>query len=191
MTNSRGKLFVVTGPSGAGKDSVIDTAREEGMSFGGITTTSTRPMRDVESEGNPYYFITAAQFEEKIDAGEMIEWAKVYGNYYGSTRAEVDRVRGEHKVVIIKVDPQGARTFKEMIPDATTIFIAPPSFEILKGRLIARDQDSPDVIESRLITAKSELEHLDQWDHVIVNEEGKLQQAVTELVTILKNEKST
>lgn len=186
MSDSRGKLFVVTGPSGAGKDSVIDAARDAGLSFEGVTTTSTRPMRPVESEGNPYYFITRAQFEEKIESGEMIEWAEVYGNYYGSTRAEVERVRGGHNTVIIKVDPQGARTFKEMIPDAVTIFIAPPSFEILKQRLISRDQDPPEVIESRLVTAKSELEHLDQWDHVIVNEEGKLEKAVKQLTSIVK-----
>lgn len=188
MTDSIGKLYVVTGPSGAGKDSVIDSARQSGVSFGGVTTTSTRPMRDIESEGNPYYFITHAQFQEKIAAGEMIEWAEVYGNYYGSTRDEVERVRANHKIVIIKVDPQGARTFKEMVPDAVTIFIAPPSFEILKARLISRAQDPADVIESRLITAKSELEHLDQWDHVIVNEEGKLDQAVKQLTRIIKGE---
>lgn len=188
MTDSTGKLYVVTGPSGAGKDSLIERARNSGVSFGSVTTTSTRPMRDVESEGNPYYFITHAQFEEKIAAGEMIEWAEVYGNYYGSTRDEVQRVRANHKVVIIKVDPQGARTFKEMIPDAVTIFIAPPSFEILKIRLISRDQDPADVIESRLMSAKSELEHVDQWDHVIVNQEGKLDQAVKQLNEIIQGE---
>jgi guanylate kinase len=182
-----GKLFVVTGPSGAGKDSVIEKVREFGLPFGTVTTTSTRPMRPTESEGDPYYFLARDVFEKKIADGEMIEWAEVYGNLYGSSKAEVERVLGENEYVIIKVDPQGARTFKEMMPDAITIFIAPPSFEYLEKRLLNRASDSPEVIQKRLEVAHSELQNLETWNHVIINEEGELDKAARELIAIVKS----
>ncbi len=181
-----GTLYVVTGPSGAGKDSVIEAVTEAGLEFGTVTTTSTRPMRPGEAEGKPYYFLTAEEFKAKLDAGEMIEWAEVYGNYYGSTKEEVESVRGKNDVVIIKVDPQGARTFKEMVPDAVTIFIQPPNFEALEQRLVNRASDAPEVIEQRLETAKDELRDLSIWDHLIVNEEGKLDAAAQELIAIVQ-----
>lgn len=187
IDSSIGHLFVVTGPSGAGKDSVIEEAKKAGLLFGNVITTSTRPMRDTESEGYPYYFINAKEFEEKIAQNEMIEWAKVYGNYYGSTRSEIERVLSTYDVVIVKVDPQGARTFQSLFPDAVTIFIAPPSFDILKQRLIQRAQDPADVIESRLQSAESELQQMDQWDHIIVNEEGKLESAAAQLQKIISD----
>lgn len=182
-----GKLFVVTGPSGAGKDSVIEKAQELGLEFESITTTSTRPMRPGEAEGNPYHFITTEEFEEKIDNAEMIEWAEVYGYHYGSTREEVEKKRKKHGMVLIKVDPQGARTFKEMMPDAVTIFIQPPSFEFLEKRLINRASDSEEVIQKRLETAKTELQNLQDWDYLVVNEENKLEQAAQQLISIIHN----
>lgn len=187
MNTTRGKLFVVTGPSGAGKDSVLARTKELGLDAGSVITTSTRAMRPGESERHPYYFVTQEEFEKKIDQKEMIEWAEVYGNYYGSTRAEVERVLAENPVVIVKVDPQGARTFKEMMPEATTIFIAPPSVEFLKKRLEGRATDSPEVIAKRLAIASSEMEHLETWDHVIRNEEGKLDDAANEFLQIIQN----
>lgn len=177
----QGALFVVTGPSGAGKDSVIEAARKAGLEFGTVTTSSTRPMRPGEGEGNPYYFLGREEFEEKIEHGEMIEWAEVYGNLYGSTKQELERVRKANNAVIIKVDPQGARTFKEMIPDATTVFIQPPSLEFLEKRLVNRASDAPDVIQKRLETAKTELQNLQDWDYLVMNEEGRLEKAAEEL----------
>lgn len=182
-----GKLFVVTGPSGAGKDSVIAKARDLGLEFATITTTSTRPMRPGEAEGNPYYFVSKEEFEHKIANGDMIEWAEVYGNCYGSTRSEVEHVLKQNDVVIVKVDPQGARTFQEMVPEATTIFIQPPSFEALEHRLVHRASDAPDVIARRLDTARKELEHLEIWKAVIVNQEGKLEEAARTLMAIVDN----
>lgn len=180
-----GTLFIVTGPSGAGKDSVIEAVHGLGLEYGSVTTSSTRPMRPGEAEGHPYYFLSRDEFQKKIDNGDMIEWAEVYGNYYGSTREEVEHSRNKHGVVIIKVDPQGARTFKQIITDAVTIFIAPPSFEFLEKRLVNRASDSPEVIQERLERAKDELKNLSQWDYVITNEEGKLQEAAQQLVDII------
>ncbi len=181
-----GKLFIVTGPSGAGKDSVIAAVKQAGVEFGQIVTTSTRTKRTTEQEGNPYYFVTREQFERLVAQQAMIEWAEVYGNLYGSTKQEVDNKLKQHNYVIVKVDPQGARTFKKIMPQAVTIFIMPPSYEYLEKRLINRETDTPVVIKQRLATAQRELENLLDWDYLVVNEEGKLTDAAEEVISILK-----
>lgn len=183
--NSQGKLFVVTGPSGAGKDSVINQVKELGLQFGQVVTTSTRPMRSTEKEGDPYYFVDTDTFRKHIDAGEMIEWAEVYGNLYGCTKKEVQQKLAENHVVIVKVDPQGARSYKAMVPDTTTIFIMPPSYEYLEKRLINRETDTREVIQQRLETAQRELENLLDWDYLVVNEDGKLNEAAEEVLQII------
>lgn len=182
-----GKLFVITGPSGAGKDSVIYKAKDLGLNFVQVVTTSTREVRNGESKGHPYYFITVDAFKKKIANNEMIEWAQVYGNYYGSTKKEVDDKLAENKVVVVKVDPQGARTFKRMRPDCVTIFIMPPSYEYLEKRLVNRETDTKEVIKQRLDTAKKELENLLDWDYLVVNEEGKLKDAAAEVKETIQN----
>ncbi len=183
-----GKLFIVTGPSGAGKDSVINAVKEQGLQFGQVVTTSTRIMRQNESEGNPYYFITREQFQAKVAAEEMVEWAEVYGNLYGCTKQEVEAKLNANAIVIVKVDPQGARAYKKMMPEAKTIFIMPPSYEYLEKRLINRETDTPTVIKQRLATAQRELENLLDWDYLVVNEEGKLNEAAEEVLTIVKGQ---
>ncbi len=177
-----GVLFVVTGPSGAGKDSVIARATEMGLQFGSVTTTTSRAMRAGESEGHPYHFVTQDEFERKVDHNEMIEWATVYGNYYGSTKQEVERTLKEYPVVIMKVDPQGAHTLKQMMPEAVVVFIQPPSIEYLRKRLENRATDAPEIIEQRLAVAESEMKDMNQWDVVIQNQEGALDQAAQELI---------
>lgn len=181
-----GKLYVITGPSGAGKDSVIYKAKEEGLKFEQVITTSTREIRSGESEGHPYYFVSQTEFEKTKDSDGMIEWAEVYGNFYGSTKDEVESKLKENDVVIVKVDPQGARTFKKLRPDSTTIFIMPPSYEYLEKRLINRETDTKEVIKQRLDTAKRELENLLDWDYLVVNEEGKLKEAALEVKEIVE-----
>lgn len=182
----KGQLYVVTGPSGAGKDSVINAVKDHGIQFGQVVTTSTRPMRAIESEGNPYYFVDEPTFRAKIDQNEMIEWAEVYGHLYGCTKTEVESKLQDNTTVIVKVDPQGARSYKKMVPEAVTIFIMPPSYEYLEKRLVNRETDSPEVIQQRLTTAKRELENLLDWDYLVVNEEDKLEEAVDEVVDIIQ-----
>lgn len=181
-----GKLCIVTGPSGAGKDSVINAVKELGLVFTQVITTSTRPMRPNEHDGEPYYFVTREQFEQKIASQEFIEWAEVYGNLYGSTKQEVDNKLQQHDMVIVKVDPQGARSYKKIMPQAVTIFIMPPSYAYLEKRLINRETDTPVVIKQRLATAQRELENLLDWDYLVVNEEGKLNDAAEEVATIIR-----
>ncbi|MBU0671149.1 guanylate kinase, partial [Patescibacteria group bacterium] len=118
-----------------------------------------------------------------------IEWAKVYGNYYGSTKKEVEDKLSKNEVVVVKVDPQGARTFKKMMPEAISIFIMPPSYEYLEKRLVNRETDTKEVIKQRLETARKELENLLDWDYLVVNEEGKLDEAATEVKEIIDNNK--
>ncbi|MBI2415322.1 MAG: guanylate kinase [Candidatus Kerfeldbacteria bacterium] len=189
MSTQRGQLVVVTGPSGAGKDSVINTAKELGLEFGQVVTTSTRPKRLDEQAGDPYYFVTVEQFKASLAADELIEWAEVYGNYYGCTKAEIERKLADHAVVIVKVDPQGARAYKALYPDTTTIFIMPPSYEYLEKRLVNRETDSKEVIKQRLATAQKELENLLDWDYLVVNEEGKLKEAAEEVIQIINKNK--
>lgn len=181
-----GILFVITGPSGAGKDSVIEVVRQSGQTFGTITTTTSREIRKGEAEGQPYHFIRRTDFQQKIDTNQMVEWAEVYGNLYGSTKQEVERALQSGEVIIVKVDPQGARTFKKIYPEAVTIFIMPPSFEYLEKRLINRATDSPEVIQKRLELAKKELQNLLDWDFLVVNEEGKLEDAAREVMDIIQ-----
>ena len=184
-----GKLFIITGPSGAGKDSVIFRAKEQGLDFAQVITTSTREIRAGESEGHPYHFVSEEDFKKLIDTDGMIEWAKVYGNYYGSSKKEVEDKLSENDIVVVKVDPQGARTYKKMMPEAISLFIMPPSYEYLEKRLVNRETDSKEVIKQRLETARKELENLLDWDYLVVNEEGKLDEAASEVKEIVENSK--
>lgn len=179
-------LFIITGPSGAGKDSVIEAVAEAGQVFSGIITTTSRSIRIGEEQHQSYHFISRQEFQQKIDLGEMVEWAEVYGNLYGSTKLEVDQALKQEGAVIVKVDPQGARTFKKLYPEAVTIFIMPPSFEFLEKRLINRATDKPEIIKQRLELAKKELQNLLDWDFLVVNDEGKLQDAAREMVDIMQ-----
>lgn len=177
---------MITGPSGAGKDSVIEAVRQSGQVFETLTTMSSREIRKGEAEGRPYHFATRPEFQQKIDSNEMVEWAEVYGNLYGSTKQEVERALQSGDVVIVKVDPQGARTFKKLYPQAVSIFIMPPTFEYLEKRLVNRATDAPEIIKKRLELAKKELQNLLDWDFLVVNEEGKLADAAKEVVDIIQ-----
>ena len=129
------------------------------------------------------------QFDAMVLHNEMVEWAEVYGNMYGCTKQEVDSKLVANDVVIVKVDPQGARSHKKMMPEAKTIFIMPPSYEYLEKRLINRETDTPTVIKQRLSTAQRELENLLDWDYLVVNEEGKLEEAAEEVLNIIQANK--
>lgn len=181
-----GKIFVVSGPSGAGKDAVITKLAQNNLRFYTIKTTTTRAMREGEGEGKPYYFISKKEFKKKIAVGEMVEWAIVYNNYYGSSKEEIDRALRENEIVIWKVDPQGARKIKELMPEVVTIFVIPPSFEMLEDRLRGRGQDSDEVINRRLKAARRELAHLLDWDYVVLNEEDLLDETAEKVLDIIR-----
>ncbi|MGC9048615.1 MAG: guanylate kinase [Patescibacteria group bacterium] len=179
------KLFVISGLSGAGKDSVIEGLRKENLNFNWVITTTTRPMRSGESEGRPYHFVSKEEFEKMIQNNELLEWALVYGYYYGLQKKDVEKLLKEDKPVILKIDYQGAKTIKNKFPEVIVIFIIPPSLEILEKRLRTRGQDSEEVIKKRLAEAEKELSTLDQWDYVVKNEEGKLEKTVRQIKKII------
>lgn len=182
------KLFVISGPSGAGKDSVIERLREEITDFAWVVTTTTRPMRPGESEGHPYHFVSKEKFEQMIKNNELIEWAMIYGNYYGSQKKDIEELLKGEKIVILKIDYQGAKTIKSKFPKSKVIFIIPPSIEILEKRLRSRGQDPEEVIKRRLAEVEKELATLNQWDYVVINEEGKLEETVEKIKEIIEKE---
>jgi guanylate kinase len=182
----RGELFIITGSSGVGKDTVIEGLQKSGLEFAWVVTTTTRAMRVGESEGHPYYFVSREKFEEMIKNNELFEYADVYGNYYGGTFKEVEQKLSENEIVFLKIDPTGVATVKSKLPEVFTIFIAPPSLETLKNRLINRGTDSPEAIEKRLAQVQKEMELAKDFDVTVINEEGRLEETADKVKKIIE-----
>ncbi len=166
----KGLLFVFTGTSGSGKSTLMAAVLRDLPFCKRIVTCTTRAPRKGEKHGVDYYFISKEKFEEYLKKGALLEYATVYGNYYGSLRSEVEEMVNYGKSVVICVDIQGAKTLKKVFPSSVVIFIKAPSLEVLKKRLIARGKDSADVIETRLKTAKEELKLENKFDYLVVND---------------------
>lgn len=178
-------LAVISGPSGVGKDSVVKRLREQAFAFRFVVTCTSRKPRPDEVEGQDYYFVSPAEFTRMIDAGEMLEHALVYGQYKGIARARIREALSAGIDVLLRVDVQGAATVKRLIPQAVTIFIAPPSREVLLRRLRGRGGDSPEQVRCRLETAMAELERASEFDYVVVNQEDRLDQTVDTVKAII------
>lgn len=171
-------VFVITGPSGVGKGTVISALRERHPGLGMSISATTRAPRTGESDGVDYHFLTDEQFAQKVAAGEFVEHADYSGNRYGTLRSELEK--NAHKGgVVLEIELQGARQIRERMPEATQIFIAPPTPETLRERLIGRGTDSPEAIERRLRVAEQELAAVGEFEHVVVNDD--LERAVAEL----------
>lgn len=184
------KLFIVTGPSGAGKNAVLNRAEEQGYRFHRVVTYSTRPMRRGESQGLPYHFVSEPVFHEMIASGDLLEWAKVHQHFYGNSRRDVERALKGDEPVILEIDPQGSRTVRKLFPDAMTIFLMPPSLEVLEQRIRRRRSEDEKSFQLRFGTAKQLLHDTSEWDVRIVNEEGNIDQAVQELMISIQVERS-
>jgi len=185
------KLFIVTGTSGAGKDSVIEGLEKSGLDFVWAKTTTSRSKREGESEGNPYHFVSPEEFQEKIKKDEMLEYANVYGTYYGMEKKNIIDPMNSNKPVFVRIDIQGVPTYKKEYPNSICIFVSAPSFEILEKRIRDRGQDNEKAIQRRMKTAKSEMENAKTsslYDYIIVNEEGKLDETIAKAAEIIKNE---
>ncbi len=182
-------LIVLSGLSGAGKDAVLAGLRLSDIPLHISISATTRPRRAGEKDGFDYHFVTPARFQELIDRGELLEWANVYGNYYGIPEQPVRRALQTGKDVIVKIDVQGAATIKRIFPGAVFIFMVTPYIEELEKRLKQRRTETSDTLELRIKTAAEEMRHLPMFDYVVVNHPGEINQAVADIVAIIKAEK--
>ncbi len=180
-----GRLFVVSAPSGAGKTTLCKAARRRLPDLVYSVSSTTRAPRTGEAEGQDYFFVSEADFREGIEKGRWAEWARVHDNYYGTSSRFLKRHLDAGRDVLLDVDVQGAAQIVAHFPQATTIFITAPSMDELRRRLIARGQDDPTVIETRMRNAREEMSHRGMYRHVVVNDE--LDAAVEHFVAILTN----
>lgn len=171
--NKNGNIFVVSAASGTGKTSVIAEVLKNNPEIRLSISHTTRSARDGEQNGVHYYFVDKNKFEQMIGEGAFVEHALVYGNYYGTSVAEIERIRQSGCDVILEIDIQGAEQIRRQIPESIGVFILPPSIETLKQRLVQRNTDSPDAIETRLASARGELEQATLFDYLIVNDDLK------------------
>ena len=182
-------LVVLSGPSGVGKDSILMRMRDVGFPFHFVVTATSRPMRPGERPGYDYHFHTAAEFEAMIAAGELLEWANVYGHYKGIPKSEIRDALASGRDVILRIDVQGAKTIRSLAPEAVLIFVAPGNFAELRNRLQWRRTETPDEMERRLGVARQEMDTLDQFDYVVINREDHLDDAVGQIRAIVRAEK--
>ena len=182
-------LIILSGLSGVGKDAVLAELRRDGPPLEIIVTMTTRAMRPGEREGVPYHFVTSERFMAMHNAGELLEWAEVYGNYYGNSRSEVKAALAAGKDVLLKVDVQGAATIKKLVPESIAIFLATPTLAMLEARLRSRGTESSADLDLRLKTAAGELEQLPQFDYLVMNNEGGIMKAAADVRAIITAEK--
>lgn len=186
---TRPLLIVLSGPSGVGKDAVLTRMKDLGHPLKYITTLTTRPRRPLEKNKVDYHFISVRRFQKMIENNELLEWANVYGNWYGVPREEVKQALDRGQDVMVKVDVQGAASIKKILPQAIFIFLMPPSMDELLTRLKQRHTESPSDLELRLKTAEEETKQLPMFDYVVVNHWDKIDQAVAEIEAIITAEK--
>ena len=186
----RGRLFVLSGPSGVGKDAVLSLMKEmDGVSCRFATTATTRPIRRGERDGADYIFLTEAQFRALIESDGLLEWAEVYGNLYGVPKREVSEALARGENVLVKIDVQGAATVRRLHPDAVLIFLDPPDADALERRLRTRATESEPDLQRKLAAARAELREAARFDRRVTNEEGKPRKAA-ELVAAIVREMS-
>jgi len=183
-------LFVVlSGPSGVGKDAILNRMKESDCSCEYITTVTTRPRRARERDSIDYRFISKEKFEEMLSRHELLEWANVYGNWYGVPKEPVKRALDKGQDVVVKVDVQGAANIKKILPQAVFIFMMASSMEELITRLKQRRTELPFDLALRIKNAEEEINQLPLFDYVVVNRQGSIDQAVAEIKAIIAAEK--
>jgi guanylate kinase len=178
-----GNLFVVAAPSGAGKSSLVNALMEVDARLSHSVSHTTRAPRGQEVHGREYYFVSNEQFDEMVAQDAFLEWAKVHGNRYGTSRHAIEERIGHGSDIILEIDYQGALQVKRLFANAVLIFILPPSWEELRARLQRRGEDAPEVIEQRVANAATEVAHVKNFDFVIINE--RFESALFDLKTIV------
>ena len=181
---SRGNLFVVVAPSGAGKTSLVDALLKRESNIRLSISYTTRAPREGEKDGREYHFVDKPAFERMIAAGDFLEHANVYGNYYGTSKRWIEeQISGDHDV-LLEIDWQGAAQVRKLFPSVVGIFILPPSIDELRRRLQARGKDSPEAIERRMASAREEISHVLEFEYIIVNE--RFESALDDLIAIVR-----
>lgn len=171
QAGEQGTLFVISAPSGAGKTSLVAEMLRQDSQLGVSVSHTTRPMRTGEQDGVNYHFVSRDEFEAMIAEGDFLEHADVFGNYYGTSHAWVRETLVTGQDVILEIDWQGAAQVRRLVPECVSIFIVPPSAEVLRERLIGRGTDAPEVIERRLAEAEEECRHAAEFDYLVVNDD--------------------
>ncbi len=186
--DGKGLLVLISAPSGGGKDTVIERLVKKFDDAVVYVTATSRKPRPGEVPGQHYYFYSPEKFREEIEAGNFLEWSMVHGEFKGVRRDILGDTLRDHKIVIVQTDPQGMRKLKSQLPEAPTVFIMPPSVESLKRRLDIRGTETPEQLEVRLRNAEIEMAAAPEYDYVVVNEDGKIDETVNVIAEIIRRE---
>lgn len=188
-TTEKPLLVVISGPSGVGKDAVLNRLKDKGYPLHFVVTATTRLKRNNEVDGRDYHFIDANKFQNLLTSGEFVEASNVYGNWYGVPKKEIESALKKGMDVIVKVDIQGALKIKSIFPRAILIFLSPPSFQELTERLKGRNSDSQKDIEIRIATANKELTAANQFKYILINHQDAIENTATKIYSIIQREK--
>ena len=181
-------LIVISGPSGVGKDSVLQRMKDRGLPFHFVVTATTRPPREEEKEGVDYIFVGREEFADMIEKGELMEYALVYADYKGIPKAQVRKALASGKDVLMRVDVQGAATVRKISPEAILIFLTTSSEQELVDRLEKRDTESSEDLKLRIATARQEFKRINEFDYIVVNRDSHLDETVDTITAIIDAE---
>ena len=184
MANKEGLLILFSGPSGVGKDTVLDVVLNKNKDLQKSISLTTRNIRENETDGKDYYFISVPEFERMIADGEVLEYAQYGSNLYGTPKGPVDKWLSEGKNVILKIEVQGAESIKKLYPDSVGIFLLPPSMEVLEKRLRSRGTEDEEDVKKRLEIAQNEMRKSKNYDYFVINED--IDCASDDVLTIIK-----
>ena len=184
MANKEGLLILFSGPSGVGKDTVLDVVLNKNKDLQKSISLTTRDIRENETDGKDYYFISSEDFEKMIAQGEILEYAQYGSNLYGTPKGPVDKWLSEGKTVVLKIEVQGAENIKKLYPDSVGIFLLPPSMEVLESRLRSRGTEDEADVKKRLEIAQDEMRKSKMYDYFVINED--IDCASDDVLTIIK-----
>ncbi|GGP28246.1 guanylate kinase [Silvimonas amylolytica] len=184
---AKGTIFVVTAPSGAGKTTLVAALLAADQQIQLSISFTSRTPRAGEVNGKDYHFVDRATFEGMVQAGEFVEWAEVYGNYYGTSRKWLESVIDDGRDILLEIDWQGAQQVKRLFPESVGVFVLPPSINTLEQRLRARGKDPEDIIQRRMSKAREEMGHVSEAQYVIINEH--IDDAVRDIISVVRAER--